>query len=1007
MLGTLGPLCAQTGSSCIGPEAMSEFAVLGIPYSGQFVVNPGWLPAGPVTDFVVMPGTNLPPGLTFTPSTGVLAGTPTATGLYSIYVRVYLAADHDHYCGIIYPIIVNPPLSLASGGQLPPGNVGAGYLAWVAQNGAPLYTFKVTSGSLPPGLSFDAAANALTGTPLAQGDYSFTATVSDAAGESVTGQYLVTIGAPGDVYLTSAGVSFQALAGSGAQTFPVGVLTTDLRAVPFGVSILGASAGAAPGWLKVTPTSGATPAQLSVQADPGTLGVGTYPAELQITPQGENPITIGVTLNVLNSTVSFGAAPTGITVSYPTAADLAKTVTTTVQVWNNGGLPVSGTATAQPPVAGPTWLSITPSQFNLTLGQTQAFAVVVDGSKVSAGTHFGTITLKGSNKSLDIPVQVSVPGPVLQPSILVTPQAINWGALCNPTGTPRGGPYDVGWIGIQNPGPGTAYTVSLQGFNGGLQVQPTQGNDTARISLTINPCQLGLGRHTGYLEVSAPRMTPAKVHQKWEVCVAPWDNPDDFSCDARWGNPETDSDGLVMVAQQGQTAPVTAQITVTGSDAQPLQFAVNVGSGAPAGVSVYPTRGVATSTPTTVTVTADPTKLPAGVTQSGDMVDVSSTVGYSFAVPKSLAGVFLNPQVGAVGSAARSAARSEDASIPAAAACSPTQIVVVPTSPPSYFSQKVDWPTSIKARLVDDCGQAVTDAGVTASFSNGDPGLALALTDSAMGIYGATWRPTSPASSLTLTVRAIKTGLPMAARPIHGSVIDDPGTPIVNANGVVNNSNPVLGAPVAPGTVAAIYGSNLASAAILPTTVPLPTEVGGTQVLIGGIAAPLFYVSPGQIDVQIPVELPANSSQDVMVLVNGNVSIPQTIQLAAVNPGVAALADGRVLAQHGDYTLITPDSPARPEEWIALYLVGMGATSPAVPSNQASPSSPLAWATVQPNVTIDGVAAQVGYAGLTPGGIGLFQINCQVPKGARTGDLPLVVVQSDAAANAVTIPVAQ
>jgi adhesin/invasin len=247
----------------------------------------------------------------------------------------------------------------------------------------------------------------------------------------------------------------------------------------------------------------------------------------------------------------------------------------------------------------------------------------------------------------------------------------------------------------------------------------------------------------------------------------------------------------------------------------------------------------------------------------------------------------------------------------------------------------------------------------------------------------------------------------MVARPVHGAVVDNPGAPIVGANGVVNNLNPVLGAPVAPGAVAAIYGSNLASSIVQATTVPLPTKLGDTQVLIGGIPAPLFFVSPGQVNVQIPTELPANTPQDVMVLTGGDVSIPQTIQLGAVNPGIAVYGTGRAIAQHADYSLVTPASPARPEEWIVLYLVGMGATNPAVATNQASPLSPLAAATVQPAVTIDGVTAPLYWAGLTPFSIGLYQINCQVPKGARTGDLPLVIVQGDVAANAATIPVAQ
>lgn len=1010
-LATLGPLWAQgSGDSCIAPQTNEvNWSVIGVPYSGQFVLNPGWLATHTV--FEVQAGTNLPPGLTFTAATGVLAGTPTATGTYEIDLRVDTVPASNVYCGIKFPLIVNKPLTLVSGGALPPGNVNAGYLAWVAQNGAPLYSFAVSSGSLPPGISYSAASNALTGTPLAQGAYSFTATVGDYLGESVTGNYSVVIGPPGNVTVTSAAVNIEALAGGAVQTYPLGVETTDLSAVPFNVSVLGTSGGAAPAWLTVTPTSGTTPARVSLQADPGKLAYGAYLGQIQITPQGQNPFVVPVTFNVLNSRQAFSAAPAGINVSYPANADLTQAVTTPVQVSNTGGATVSVTATATPPVAGSAWVTVTPTQLSLAAGQTQTLSVNVVGANTFVGTHFATITLQSSNQVLNIPVQLSVVGTVtvVQPGISIVPQAV---VQCVPCEAANGGDSftdlaDIGGIAVTMPGANTAYTAALNGFGGGVQLLSAGSNASQVESVRIWPCKLGTGSHSGYVEVSAPMLTPSKVYQKIEIIAFPSATAYEASAETSQCSalppPSIDSSGLAMVAQSGQTSPVTAQITVTGSDDQPLQFAVNVGSDAPPGVTVSPTRGVATGTPTTVTVIVDPTKAPAGVTQSGDMVDVSAVEGYPFAVPKALAGVFLNSVTGPGPAAVKRAAAESYAT----AACTPTQILVVPTSPPSYFSQRVDWPLNIQARVIDNCGQAVTNASVTASFSNGDAGLGLALTDSVNGIYGATWRPATPAASLTMTMRAIKTGLPMAARPVYGAVVDDPGVPIVGANGVVNNLNPVLGAPVAPGAVVAIYGSNLASSTIPATTVPLPTNLGNAQVLIGGIAAPLFFVSPGQINVQIPTELPANTPQDVIVLTGGNVSIPQTIQLGAVNPGIAVYGTGRAIAEHADYSLITPASPARPEEWIVLYLVGLGATNPAVASNQLSPASPLAAATVQPAVTIDGVAAPFYWAGLTPGGIGLYQINCQVPKGARTGDLPLVVIQGDVAANAATIPVGQ
>jgi hypothetical protein len=137
-------------------------------------------------------------------------------------------------------------------------------------------------------------------------------------------------------------------------------------------------------------------------------------------------LTIPVTFNVLNSRQAFSAAPAGINVSYPANADLIQTVTTPVQVWNSGGAAVTVTAAAMAPAAGAVWLTVTPAQFTLIPGQAQAFSVTVDGSKVFTGTHLGTIALKGPGQEVDLPVQLSVVGPVtvVQPGISIKPQAV-------------------------------------------------------------------------------------------------------------------------------------------------------------------------------------------------------------------------------------------------------------------------------------------------------------------------------------------------------------------------------------------------------------------------------------------------------------------------------------------------------------------------------------------------------------------------------------------------------
>jgi uncharacterized protein (TIGR03437 family) len=96
--------------------------------------------------------------------------------------------------------------------------------------------------------------------------------------------------------------------------------------------------------------------------------------------------------------------------------------------------------------------------------------------------------------------------------------------------------------------------------------------------------------------------------------------------------------------------------------------------------------------------------------------------------------------------------------------------------------------------------------------------------------------------------------------------------------------------------------------------------------------------------------------------------------------------------------------PAKPGEYLIIYLAGMGATNPGVASGAVSPLAP---ATLQPTVTVDGQTAAVIYAGLTPGSVGLYQINFQVPASAQTGDLNVVVLQNGMAANAAKLQVSQ
>ena len=127
------------------------------------------------------------------------------------------------------------------------------------------------------------------------------------------------------------------------------------------------------------------------------------------------------------------------------------------------------------------------------------------------------------------------------------------------------------------------------------------------------------------------------------------------------------------------------------------------------------------------------------------------------------------------------------------------------------------WTISLWRRVADaadrfaenDCGAAVTDGQVVASFSTGDPPLTLSPVNGSAGLYSATWTPGQSAARVIVSARATAAGLPRQPRRSVGSVTPN-SVPEVAANGVLLPFHSQIGGALAPGTVVSIYGSNLA-----------------------------------------------------------------------------------------------------------------------------------------------------------------------------------------------------
>jgi uncharacterized protein (TIGR03437 family) len=249
-------------------------------------------------------------------------------------------------------------------------------------------------------------------------------------------------------------------------------------------------------------------------------------------------------------------------------------------------------------------------------------------------------------------------------------------------------------------------------------------------------------------------------------------------------------------------------------------------------------------------------------------------------------------------------------------------------------------------------------------------------------------------------------------RPAAAITVGPPDGPAINQGGTVNLATNV--SPVAAGSLAAVFGTNLSSGQASFTTMPLPLSIEGSSVQIAGRTAPLVFVSPGQVNLQVPWELAGAHQASIAATVGGQLSSPQTVSLAAFAPGIFTLdqqgtGQGAVLiAPTG--VLAGPQSsggqPVGRGDYISIFCTGLGAVSNRPATGAAAVADPLSITATTPTVTIGGVAALVSYSGLAPGFAGLYQVNVQVPGAAPTGGtVPVAMTIGGIVSNTVTIAV--
>ncbi len=231
------------------------------------------------------------------------------------------------------------------------------------------------------------------------------------------------------------------------------------------------------------------------------------------------------------------------------------------------------------------------------------------------------------------------------------------------------------------------------------------------------------------------------------------------------------------------------------------------------------------------------------------------------------------------------------------------------------------------------------------------------------------------------------------------------GPPSIRTGGVISATAFGGFTAVAPGSWIEIYGSNLALDSRSWTGADFsgpsaPASLDGTVVTVGGAAAFIDYISPTQVNAQVPagvsgaqpvvVTTPAGAGNSFSITVNptepGLLAPPQ-FSIGGVQYAVALFPDNATYVLPTGAIPGVASRPAVPGDTIILYGIGFGPVTPAIPPGQVVGQSNGLAATL--SISIGSATALVSYAGLTAGAVGLYQFNVVVPSLTGSGAMPL------------------
>jgi trimeric autotransporter adhesin len=795
---------------------------------------------------------------------------------------------------------------------------------------------------------------------------------------------------PPAVQATPANLAFTAAAGSAAVDQGIDV-SGSIPGIPFTIST-GSST-----WLSASVSAGRMPANVRIAADPSSLAPGTYTGTVTIAAPNANPAAIGVPVSLTVTAAgqpSLSVSPTSLVFPFVPQAPAASRP---VSVSNTGGGSISFAAVPAT-TSGGSWLQVSPASGTLNGFASTGINITASPAGLGPGTYSGAVTVSsiGGAQSILVPVTMTVTA--VSQTILIPQTGLSFFTVQG------GGSPPPQNFNILNTGLGQMpWTVSTNTLAGGpwLSAFPRSGQTDAaspivpQIRVDVNPQGLSAGTYYGRVQVSATGATnDPQIVSVILTVLPPGSNL----------GPIVQPTGLIFTAVAGAESPGSQTVTVQSTSSTPVNFTSGriTGSATPWFQSAPSAGTVTQSQPGRIVIQPTTSGLAPNVYRGS--VTLTFSDGSTRAISLLLVVISAGTSLPAGTLSARFSPRD------ATAVCKPTTLAPIFTDLSEGSVIPAGYPGQVGVRVVDDCGNPMTTGGVTTTFSNADPPLR--LTSLKNGAWAATWIPRHPASEVVVTATATipeqnLTG--QAQIKVGYSTADSP--PVINQDGVVSAASFASPAPLAPGTLVALFGSKLSQGAAAATDFPLPINLAGSTIFVGGKEAPLLYSSDGQVNAMVPFDIAVNTGHQVIATRGTSISVPQTVTLAPTAPGIFTLPNSKraIVADvdlEGNSIIVDATHPAKVGHALVIYCTGLGVVDPPVTAGIPAPLNPLSYTVNKVTVTIGGIDALVYFSGLTPTLSGLYQVNVRIPDGVVPGtEVPVILAAAGQFSPVATVPI--